>query len=81
MSFSKTDLDNQAHKQRPVDIFVNSIYVYDNIIKIFFNYIIGEKTIDFASLEDNTKNRTLTNVSVRLKLSLVRLIAVCLPIP
>lgn len=57
------------------------VHVYDNSIKIFFNYRNGEKAIDFASLEDNTKNRTPTNVSVRLQFSLARLIAVCLPIP
>ena len=45
------DIQSWEQKQRLVDIFVNSIYVYDDEIKLIFNYKDSEKTITLAEVE------------------------------
>ena len=37
-----------------IDVFVNSVYVYDDKMVIFFNYKDGEKLVDFESAKEKT---------------------------
>lgn len=55
MNFAKIDLNNEKQKQRIIDVFINSIYVYDDRLIVFFNYKDGEKCIDFDELHKITK--------------------------
>lgn len=55
MNFAKIDLNNEKQKQRIIDVFINSIYVYDDKVIVFFNYKDGEKCIDFDELHKITK--------------------------
>ena len=50
--FRMTDLGNEEQKQRLIDVFVNSIYVYDNKLLITFNYKDGDKCLDFSELQE-----------------------------
>ena len=52
MNFAYADLSDQSQKQRIIDIFVNSVYVYDDRVVIFFNYKDGERYVDFSTLDD-----------------------------
>ena len=52
MKFAASDLSDQSQKQRIIDIFVNSVYVYDDRVVIFFNYKDGERYVDFSTLDD-----------------------------
>ena len=54
MKFRHTDLEDEQQKQKLIDVFVNSIYVYDDKMVIFFNYKDGEKLIDFESVKEKT---------------------------
>lgn len=53
MKFAASDLSDQSQKQRIIDIFVNSVYVYDDRVVIFFNYKDGERCVDFSVLSDS----------------------------
>ena len=70
MNFAAADLSDQSQKQKIMDIFVNSVYVYDDRVVIFFNYMDGERCVDFFVVDDsecsNEKRRTPTRMSVRL---------------
>ncbi|MCM1062677.1 MAG: recombinase family protein, partial [Eubacterium sp.] len=55
MDFSKTDINNDKQKQRLIDVFINSIRVYDDKLVILFNYRDGEKCITFDELSDIAK--------------------------
>ena len=66
MNFAKTDLNSEEQRQRLIDVFINSIYVYDDKLIVVFNYKDGEKCIDFDELSKVTKKRTPTKASVRL---------------
>ena len=66
MNFAKTDLNSMEQKQRLIDVFINSIYVYDDKLILIFNYKDSEKCIDFDELSKVTKKRTPTKASVRL---------------
>lgn len=55
MNFAKIDLNNEKQKQRIIDVFINSIHVYDDRLIVFFNYKDGEKCIDFDELHKITK--------------------------
>ena len=55
MNFAKTDLKSQEQKQRLIDIFVNSVHVYDDKIVVIFNYKDGEKYIRIDELKTNIK--------------------------
>lgn len=66
LSFAKTNLNSQEQKQRLIDIFVNSVHVFDDKIVIFFNYKNGEKCIsidDVKELINNKKTNTLKKCS------------------
>lgn len=62
MRFSKTDCNNAKQKQRLIDIFVNSVYVYNDKMVVTFNYKDGEKCIDFEAINAyKTKKNTQIN--------------------
>ena len=54
MKFRNTDLEDEQQKQKLIDVFVNSVYVYDDKMVIFFNYKDGEKLIDFQTAKEKT---------------------------
>ena len=69
MKFAASDLSDQSQKQRIIDIFVNSVYVYDDRVVIFFNYKDGERCVDFSVLSDSenpkgaiSSNKKKTNI-------------------
>jgi len=49
--FRKTDVTIKEQKQRLIDIFVNSVYVYDEHAVVTFNYKDGTKTITLGEIE------------------------------
>jgi len=63
MNFAAADLSDQSQKQRIIDIFVNSVYVYDDRVVIFFNYKDGERCIEFSVVSDseNTEGAISSN--------------------
>ncbi|MCL2279437.1 MAG: recombinase family protein [Oscillospiraceae bacterium] len=48
--FRKTDITNAEQRQRLVDIFVNSVYIFDNHAVVAFNYRDGSKTISLSDV-------------------------------
>ena len=63
MNFAAADLSDKSQKQKIIDIFVNSVYVYDDRVVIFFNYKDGERCVDFSVLSDseNTEGAISSN--------------------
>ena len=49
--FKKLDISTKDGKQRLIDGFINSIYLYDDKIMFTFNYKDGTKTVVFNELE------------------------------
>jgi len=49
--FRNTDITNREQRQRLIDIFVNSVYVFDDHVVISFNYRDGTKTVTLAEVE------------------------------
>ena len=49
--FRNTDITNKEQRQRLVDIFVNSIFVFDDHLVITFNYKDGAKTVSLIEVE------------------------------
>ena len=49
--FKGGDIDDPMYRQSLVDIFINSIFLYDDKIVIAFNWKDGSKTISLAELE------------------------------
>ena len=49
--FRNTDITNREQRQRLIDIFVNSVYVFDDHVVISFNYRDGAKTVSLAEVE------------------------------
>ena len=54
MRFKDTDLEDEQQKQKLIDVFVNSVYVYDDKMVMFFNYKDGEKLVDFENAKEMT---------------------------
>ena len=52
--WQESDLTDEQQKQKLIDVFVNSIHVYDDKMVIFFNYKDGEKLIDFTTAKETT---------------------------
>ena len=48
----KLDISKIEQRQKLVDLFVNSIIIYDDKIKFFFNYKKSTKTITFDELNN-----------------------------
>ncbi|MBR7008151.1 MAG: hypothetical protein IKH90_05915, partial [Ruminococcus sp.] len=68
MNFAKTDLKNEEQKQRLIDIFINSVHVYDDKIVVLFNYKDGEKCVHLDELNESTKKaNTLVECSPSFK--------------
>ena len=63
MNFAAADLSDKSQKQKIIDIFVNSVYVYDDRVVIFFNYKDGVRCVDFSVLSDseNTEGAISSN--------------------
>lgn len=55
--FKKLNTKNYENRQRIIDIFVNAIYVYDDEIKITFNYKDGTKTLNLREFEGSSLDR------------------------
>ena len=54
--FKDGDVDDPMYRQAIVDIFVNSIFLYDDKLVIGFNWKDGTKTVTLAELETATEN-------------------------
>ena len=52
--FKDGDIDNQEYRKAIIDIFVNSIFLYDDKLVITFNWKDGAKTVTLAELESVT---------------------------
>jgi hypothetical protein len=57
--FKDGDIDDIAYQRSIVDIFVNSIFLYDDKIIITFNWKDGTKTVTLAALENATENSSI----------------------
>ena len=49
--FRETDVTIQDQRQRLIDSFVNSVYLYEDKMFLSFNYKDGQKTITFADIK------------------------------
>ena len=49
--FKKLDISQQEGKQRLIDSFINSIYLYDDKIIFTFNYKDGTRTVNLKEIE------------------------------
>ena len=49
--FRNTDITKQDQRQRLIDIFINSVYIFDDHAVITFNYRDGTKTISLKEIE------------------------------
>ena len=47
-------------RQRLIDMFVNSVYVYDDHAVITFNYRDGTKAVSFKEVEDSGMGSSLS---------------------
>ena len=76
-NFRKIDISTQEGKQRLIDVFVNSIYLYDDHFVITYNYKGQSKTVSFEELNSspltskgspnwNYPNTTITEQWVRI---------------
>ena len=52
--FKDGDIDDPAYRQAIVDIFVNSVFLYDDKIGLTFNWKDGTKTVTLTELETAT---------------------------
>ena len=52
-NFRKIDISTQEGKQRLIDVFVNSIYLYDDHFVITYNYKGQSKTVTFEELNSS----------------------------
>ena len=55
--FKDGDIDDPVYRQSIVDIFVNSVFLYDDRLAITFNWKDGTKTVTLAELENSVANR------------------------
>ncbi len=55
LSFAKIKLNTSEHKQKLIDFFVNSIFLYNDKFVIMLNFKGGEKTICFEALNEGIK--------------------------
>ena len=49
--FKDGDIDNLKYRQQMIDIFVNSVYLYEDRVVIAFNFKDGTKTVTLIELE------------------------------
>ena len=55
--FKKLDANIYENRKRIIDIFVNAVYVYDNELKITFNYKDGVKHLNLQEFEGSSLER------------------------
>ena len=53
-NFRKIDITTQEGKRKIIDTFINSIYLYDDHLKIIYNANSKEETVSLAELESST---------------------------
>lgn len=63
MKFNKTNFTNFVQKQRLIDIFVNSVHVYDDKMVVMFNYKDGEKCLNFEELSEALEKKENTQIN------------------
>ena len=51
--YKKTDVTDEIQRQRLIDSFVNSVYVYDDKLILVFNYKEGTKTVSLAEIDSS----------------------------
>jgi hypothetical protein len=64
--FRTTDTANQEQRQRLVDIFINSIYLYDDRLIINLNYKNQTKTVSLADIKSSDLAKVAPPVNMRL---------------
>jgi len=50
--FGTTNLDDMEQKQRLIDVFLNSVYVYDDKMLVILNYKDGEICVTFDEIRE-----------------------------
>ena len=55
VDLAETNLQDEQQKQRLIDIFLNSVYVYDDKVVIMLNYKDGEHTVTIDTVESAVK--------------------------
>ena len=61
MLFAGSDINDDSSKQLLIDTFVNSVYVYDDKLVVFWNYKDGERCVTFDELESVQKKNAHHN--------------------
>lgn len=64
--FKKLDISTQEGKQRLIDGFINSIYLYDDKLTITFNFKDGTQTVSLSEIEA-AKNSDIDCIAAPLK--------------
>ena len=57
----KLEIRKIEHRRRPINIFVNSVYLYDDKLVITFNYKDGTKTVNFEKIKNSTSSSVMKN--------------------
>lgn len=52
---TKSTLENLEQEQRLIDVFVNSVHVYDDKAVVLLNYRDGDKCVHFTDFDENKK--------------------------
>lgn len=63
--FKDGDIDDPAYRKSIVDIFVNSIFLYDDKLVIAFNWKDGTKTVTLAEMESTMNSSGETDQAVK----------------
>lgn len=61
MSFAKTNLNSIEQKMKLIDVFINSIFVYDDKMLVIFNYKNGEKCVSLDDLDVMAQKKNTHN--------------------
>ena len=48
--FCDGDINDAAYRQRIIDVFVNSVFFYDDIVVIFYNFPGGRSSVNYANI-------------------------------
>ena len=60
--FRNTDVARPEQRQRLIDIFINSVYVFDDHAVITFNYKDGTKTVSLMEIEASGVGSSLSSL-------------------
>ncbi|MBQ8727956.1 MAG: recombinase zinc beta ribbon domain-containing protein [Oscillospiraceae bacterium] len=55
MQFAKTDFKDEEQKQRLIDIFINSVFVYEDRLVVFLNFKEGEVALSLDDVNEGIK--------------------------